>query len=411
MCMNNEKATSEKVKTNREPSYTVMFLLSELIVVFAVIIAILLICFSIKYKKAQTDLAEVKQALLILEQYAENDPAAEEGGTILKVEINYPDALMDDTTELSDVISIVQTDNAHALSAINNNLVLFSVLITAVVIIVPLFNYWFIQKDQVVRLNRQYYDYKKDSTAELTAIKESSRNEIERLDGLYRENSKKSNEAIERMQKYIELLIGVLNAKTNLYKNSKTINIEKFERFDIASNDTAQKDAAFAYYINAKLHYENKNYDQALQEVNKAINLEPSNVIYSNTKEMILSAMGRYVITYSKNGPYFVLKAGNGEIIGKSEAYSSVATCKNGIESIRKNAPIANLEDQTVEGWEKAKNPVFEMYKDKSDEYRFRLRAKNGEPILASEGYTTKASCQKGIESVKKNAGSRIVEE
>ena len=44
------------------------------------------------------------------------------------------------------------------------------------------------------------------------------------------------------------------------------------------------------------------------------------------------------------------------------------------------------------------------MYQDKAGEYRFRLKARNGEIILASEGYKEKKSCLSGIESVKKNA-------
>lgn len=46
----------------------------------------------------------------------------------------------------------------------------------------------------------------------------------------------------------------------------------------------------------------------------------------------------------------------------------------------------------------------FEVYTDKAGEFRYRLVAGNNEPILASEGYTTKASCLNGIESVKNNA-------
>jgi len=46
----------------------------------------------------------------------------------------------------------------------------------------------------------------------------------------------------------------------------------------------------------------------------------------------------------------------------------------------------------------------FEVYKDKRNEHRFRLKAGNGEAILSSEGYKTKASCMNGIESVKKNS-------
>lgn len=47
----------------------------------------------------------------------------------------------------------------------------------------------------------------------------------------------------------------------------------------------------------------------------------------------------------------------------------------------------------------------FELYTDKGGEYRFRLKAGNGETILASEGYKQKASAENGIESVRKNAG------
>ena len=46
----------------------------------------------------------------------------------------------------------------------------------------------------------------------------------------------------------------------------------------------------------------------------------------------------------------------------------------------------------------------FEIYKDKKGEFRFRLIAANGQVIATSQGYKTKASCAKGIESVKKNA-------
>lgn len=47
---------------------------------------------------------------------------------------------------------------------------------------------------------------------------------------------------------------------------------------------------------------------------------------------------------------------------------------------------------------------MFEMYQDKAGEYRFRLKAKNGQNILASQGYAQKSGCQNGIESVKKNS-------
>jgi uncharacterized protein len=48
----------------------------------------------------------------------------------------------------------------------------------------------------------------------------------------------------------------------------------------------------------------------------------------------------------------------------------------------------------------------FEIYKDKKGEFRFRLKAGNGEVIATGEGYASKKACQDGIESVKKNAPS-----
>ena len=114
--------------------------------------------------------------------------------------------------------------------------------------------------------------------------------------------------------------------------------------------------------------------------------------------------MGKFVIKEAKTGFMFNLKAGNGEIIATSEVYTSLDACKNGVASVAKNAPVANLEDQTVEGFEKQKNPKFEVYADKRGEFRFRLKATNGQIIAVGEGYKAKASCLKGIESIRKNA-------
>ncbi|MEX1308330.1 MAG: YegP family protein [Eubacteriales bacterium] len=46
----------------------------------------------------------------------------------------------------------------------------------------------------------------------------------------------------------------------------------------------------------------------------------------------------------------------------------------------------------------------FEVYKDKKGEYRFRLKAANGQVIATGEGYSSKDGCMNGIDSVKKNA-------
>ena len=114
--------------------------------------------------------------------------------------------------------------------------------------------------------------------------------------------------------------------------------------------------------------------------------------------------MGKFVIRNTITGVKFDLKASNGEVIATSEVYTSLDACRNGVASVKKNAPAANIEDQTVEGYETAKNPKFEIYEDKAGEFRFRLKATNGQVIAVSEGYKAMASCRNGIESVVKNA-------
>ena len=59
---------------------------------------------------------------------------------------------------------------------------------------------------------------------------------------------------------------------------------------------------------------------------------------------------GKFVLTKGKTGQYhFSLKAGNGEIIATSESYKSKAAALGGIESVKKNAGDAKVDDQTGE--------------------------------------------------------------
>ncbi len=120
--------------------------------------------------------------------------------------------------------------------------------------------------------------------------------------------------------------------------------------------------------------------------------------------------MGKFVIKTTNTGVKFDLKATNGEVIATSEVYSSERACRDGIASVQNNAPVAAVEDQTVEGFEVQKHPKFEIYTDKAGEFRFRLKATNGQIIAVSEGYKTMVNCVNGVESVKRNAAdSEIV--
>jgi len=122
--------------------------------------------------------------------------------------------------------------------------------------------------------------------------------------------------------------------------------------------------------------------------------------------------MGKFVIKKSKNDQFvFNLLAANGQVICTSETYKAIDGAKNGIESVKKNC-MAEIEDQTVEGFETKKNPKYEVYTDKAGETRFRLKAGNGQIIAVSEGYKAKSSALKGIDSIQRNApDAEIVEE
>ena len=114
--------------------------------------------------------------------------------------------------------------------------------------------------------------------------------------------------------------------------------------------------------------------------------------------------MSKFVIRKVASGIKFDLKHTNGQVIATSEVYTTKASCLAGVASVKKNAPVANVENQTAEGYAIEKNPKFEMFQDKAGEFRFRLKARNGQIIAVSEGYTTKAACENGIASVQKNA-------
>ncbi len=113
--------------------------------------------------------------------------------------------------------------------------------------------------------------------------------------------------------------------------------------------------------------------------------------------------MGKFVISEAKTGVKFDLKANNGEVIASSQVYKNEASCKKGIASVIKNAD-SQIEDQTAKEVVALKNPKYEVYQDKKGEYRFRLKAANGQIIATGEGYKALKSCLNGIASIQKNA-------
>ncbi len=106
---------------------------------------------------------------------------------------------------------------------------------------------------------------------------------------------------------------------------------------------------------------------------------------------------GKFEIYNDKAGEFrFRLKAGNGQTILASEGYSAKSGCNNGIESVKKNA---------------ADDARYERKETSSGKPMFNLKSTNGQVIGSSELYESVAARENGIESVKKNAPDAKVED
>lgn len=107
--------------------------------------------------------------------------------------------------------------------------------------------------------------------------------------------------------------------------------------------------------------------------------------------------MGKFVVTKRKNDELqFVLKASNGQVILASEGYSSKAACMNGIESVKKNSQ---------------EEIRFDKLESKNGKPYFNLKSSNGQIIGTSEMYESVASRDNGVASVMKNAADAEVSE
>ncbi len=99
---------------------------------------------------------------------------------------------------------------------------------------------------------------------------------------------------------------------------------------------------------------------------------------------------GKFECYKDKAGEYrFRLKAGNGETILSSEGYKAKASCENGIASVKKNCLDENCFEKKTTG---------------SGKFRFNLKSTNGQVIGTSQNYDSESGCNNGMKSVAKNA-------
>ena len=106
---------------------------------------------------------------------------------------------------------------------------------------------------------------------------------------------------------------------------------------------------------------------------------------------------GNFELKTSSDGQYrFVLKASNGQAILTSELYTEKRGALNGVESVKRNAPI---------------DERYERKTAKNGEPYFVLKASNGQVVGMSETYSSTAAMEGGIESVKKNAPDAAIDD
>jgi uncharacterized protein YegP (UPF0339 family) len=105
----------------------------------------------------------------------------------------------------------------------------------------------------------------------------------------------------------------------------------------------------------------------------------------------------KFVLSKGTSGQFhFVLKASNGETILSSESYTTKAAAEGGIASVKENGP---------------KEERYERKVAKNGQPMFNLKASNGQVIGTSEMYSSAAARDAGIDSVKKNAPAASLED
>ena len=107
--------------------------------------------------------------------------------------------------------------------------------------------------------------------------------------------------------------------------------------------------------------------------------------------------MGKFVISQRANGDYqFNLKADNGQVILTSQGYSGKASCMNGVESVRTNSQ---------------EDGRFDRQTASNGKFYFNLKASNGQVVGSSQMYEAESGRDNGIDSVKRNAPNATVED
>ena len=169
-----------------------------------------------------------------------------------------------------------------------------------------------------------------------------------------------------------------------------------------------------AMSAHTKMGHEAKKVPEPMPVIEAAPKPLPPTEVITEQIPVVAKVTGVFEVFIDSVGRFrFHLKAANGQIIAVSQAYGAKESAIEGIDSIKKNAPIAKIADLTTEAGAIAKtkhetgiaqDPVFEIQFNAPERFRFHLKAANGQIITVSQSYLSKQAAENGIASVKTNA-------
>ena len=260
-------------KENREkrswPVYTFLLILLVLVVLLAGIIIWQFTRINALYSQSQAQIESVVSSLQELVDFSKQTiPANDETQPKISVNITYPPTLETQST-FDSLLNTIQTESTRSLSSINNLLMIFSILITVVVIVVPIFNYAFIQKDQIRKLEKQFFEFgKKFSAIEKQASVFEA--QFSRYETRFSEFEGKFNETNERISNETKRLEGSIKQAIIVATNLASSRTEKISE-DITPISDSPEDQAQALALDAELSFSKDRFDDAIRKITDAI--------------------------------------------------------------------------------------------------------------------------------------------
>ena len=118
--------------------------------------------------------------------------------------------------------------------------------------------------------------------------------------------------------------------------------------------------------------------------------------------------MGQYVVVENEGRYCFNLCASNGHILMSSIIFPSKEECLHGIECVRRSAADAEIEDSTIDAFDREKSPKFRIYEDFDGHFFFRFITEDAGDIARSHTYEHKESLFRRIERTRAEADSSL---